>query len=115
MARKARKFQTQGRLALPVLEFSYLFLAIAHAPRAIITTKMLPEIDKLLAKLKKYEQGPKGYENGQGYYDDLCLARFLEGVCCRYVAYPASTPSISRTMVLMYSSPRFPGPGCHCG
>jgi len=96
VARKARKFQSQGRLALPVLEFAYLFLAIAHAPRVIITTKMLPEVDKLLAKLKEYEHNPKDYENGQGYYDDLCLARFLEGVCCRYVAYPAR-------------------PGCHCG
>jgi hypothetical protein len=90
VARKARKFQAQGRLALPVLEFAYLFLAIAHAPRVIIVTKMLPEVDKLLTKLKTYEKNPKEYENGQGYYDDLCLAHFLEGVCCRYIAYPAS-------------------------
>lgn len=91
VARKARKFQTQGRLALPVLEFAYLFLAIAHAPRVIIATRMLPEVDKLLAKLKKYETNPNEYENGHGYYDDLCLARFLEGVCYRYIAYPVST------------------------
>lgn len=95
MARKARKFQAQGRLALPVLEFAYLFLAIAHAPRVIIASKMLPEVDTLLAKLTKYEKNPKEYENGQGYHDDLCLARFLEGVCCRYIAYPASVPFLS--------------------
>jgi len=23
-----------------------------------------------------------------GYWDDVCLARFLEGVCWRFVAYP---------------------------
>ncbi|KAF7982688.1 hypothetical protein HWV62_27180 [Athelia sp. TMB] len=88
VARKARKYQLQGRLALPVLELAYLFLAIAHAPRIIVTTKMLPEVDKLLATLKGHEKDPKKYEKGQGYYDDLCLAKFLEGVCCRYVAYP---------------------------
>lgn len=90
VARKARKYQTQGRLALPVLELGYLFLAIAHAPRIVVTTKMLPEVEKLLAKLKEHESDPKKYEKGQGYADDLCLAKFLEGVCCRYVAYPVS-------------------------
>jgi len=49
---------------------------------------MLPEVEKLLEKLGKHEVDPKKYENGQGYYDDLCLARLLEGVCCRYMAYP---------------------------
>lgn len=88
VARKARKFQSQGRLALPVLEFAYLFMGIAHAPRAIVTNKMLPLVDKLLAKLKEYEVDPKKYEKGLGYYDDLCLGHFLEGVCCRYIAYP---------------------------
>ena len=29
-------------------------------------------------------------EYGKGYWDDVVLARFLEGVCLRYVAYPAS-------------------------
>ena len=33
---------------------------------------------------------PTQYEQGSGYYDDLCLGRFLEGVCCRYIAYPVS-------------------------
>jgi len=65
-------------------------LGIAHAPRAIVTAKMLPQVDQLLAKLKVYEMDPKQYEQGLGYFDDLCLARFLEGVCCRYIAYPVS-------------------------
>lgn len=51
---------------------------------------MLPEVEKRLVQLKEHENDPKTYENGQGYYDDLCLARFLEGVCCRYIAYPVS-------------------------
>ncbi|KAJ7588059.1 hypothetical protein C8J56DRAFT_827293 [Mycena floridula] len=89
VARKARKFLKQShRLALPALELAYLFLGIAHAPRHVITTKMLPEINQLLATLKKHEKDPKTYEDGQGYWDDLCLAKFLEGVCLRYVAYP---------------------------
>jgi len=88
VARKARKFQSQGRLVLPVLELAYLFLAIAHAPCTIVATKMLPQVDKLLIILKDYENDPTQYEKGQGYYDDLCLGRFLEGVCCRYIAYP---------------------------
>jgi hypothetical protein len=49
---------------------------------------MLPEVENLLTKLKEHEKDTNKYENGQGYYDDLCLARFLEGVCCRYIAYP---------------------------
>ena len=93
VARKARKFQSQGRLALPVLELAYLFLVIAHAPRAIVSKKMLPEVETLLAKLKEHEKNPKKYENGQGYWDDYCLAKFLEGVCCRYIAYSVSCVS----------------------
>ena len=94
MARKARKFQSQGHLALPVLELAYLFLAIAHAPRAVVSKKMLPEVDKLLAKLEEHEKDPRKYEDGQGYWDDYCLAKFLEGVCCRYIAYPVSCVSL---------------------
>lgn len=51
---------------------------------------MLVQVDKLLAILTAHESDPKKYANGQGYYDDLCLGRFLEGVCCRYIAYPVS-------------------------
>lgn len=109
MARKARKFQAQGRLALPVLELAYLFLGIAHAPRVIVTTKMLPEVEKLLAKLKEHEADPKKYENGKSYYDDFCLARFLEGVCCRYVAYPVGPISVTLPVLGLI---HYTGPGC---
>lgn len=52
VARKARKFLAQdNRLAVPALEMAYIFQGIAHAPRKIILTRMLPEIVKLLADL----------------------------------------------------------------
>ncbi|EIW75037.1 hypothetical protein CONPUDRAFT_147567 [Coniophora puteana RWD-64-598 SS2] len=89
VARKARKFETQGgRLAVPALELAYVFLAIAHAPRKIIHEKMLPDVQALQAKLKEHEANPKKYENGHGYWDDYCLAHHLEGVCYRFLAYP---------------------------
>jgi Protein of unknown function (DUF3808) len=92
VARKARKFQKQNnRLLLPALEIAYLFLGIAHAPRDVITGKMLPEVQVVMDKLKTYEADPGKYENGHGYWDDFCLAKFLEGVCLRYVAYPVSS------------------------
>ncbi|KAH7911470.1 hypothetical protein BJ138DRAFT_1172533 [Hygrophoropsis aurantiaca] len=89
VARKARKYQEQaGRLALPALELAYVFLAISHAPRKVITSKMLPEVEVVLGKLREHEKSPAKYENGHGYWDDYCLARFLEGVCYRFVAFP---------------------------
>jgi len=52
VARKARKFIAQGhRLALPALEMAYIFHGIAHAPRSVIITKMLPEVDRALERL----------------------------------------------------------------
>jgi len=52
VARKARKFIAQGhRLALAGLEIAYIFQGIAHAPRSVIVTKMLPEVDKALERL----------------------------------------------------------------
>ncbi|XP_006464184.1 hypothetical protein AGABI2DRAFT_194724 [Agaricus bisporus var. bisporus H97] len=88
VARKARKFLQQGnRLALPALELSYIFLGIAHAPREVIVNKMLPEIEKLLTKLDTHKSDSKKYEGGS-YWDDYCLAHFLQGVCLRYAAYP---------------------------
>ncbi|TRM66925.1 hypothetical protein BD626DRAFT_396622 [Schizophyllum amplum] len=96
VARKARKFQTQGHLALPALELAYLFLGIAHAPREILTGRMLPEVWALLARLGVTRAGEDmskarddhAKEYGKAYWDDFVLARFLEGVCLRYVAYP---------------------------
>jgi len=96
VARKARKFQEQGgRLALPALELAYIFLAIGRAPRDVVTTKMLPLIDELLAKLESHKNEPSKYEGGQGYWDDLCLANFLKGICLRYVAYPDADVVVS--------------------
>ncbi|KAF9268387.1 hypothetical protein L218DRAFT_954749 [Marasmius fiardii PR-910] len=89
VARKARKFQSQkGLLALPALEIAYIFLGIAHAPRKVVSEKMLPEVQKLLKKLEACSGEPKKYQGGVGYWDDYCLAKFLEGVCLRYIAYP---------------------------
>ncbi|KAF8891889.1 hypothetical protein CPB85DRAFT_1440935 [Mucidula mucida] len=69
------------RLVLPALEIGYIFLAITHAPREVLAKKMLPEIKSCL-------EGMKGRETLGGYHDDLCLSKFLEGVCLRYLAYP---------------------------
>lgn len=70
---------------------TYVFQGIAHAPRAVITGQMLPEVRALLSVLERHRESPKTYGAGPGeYYDDLCLAKFLEGVCLRYVAYPVS-------------------------
>lgn len=51
---------------------------------------MLPQVDAVLVKLDAHKAKPAGYESGHGYWDDLCLARFLEGICSRYVAFPVS-------------------------
>jgi len=89
IARRAKKFQEQkNRLTLPALELAYVFMAIAHAPKDIILSKMLPQVDAELEKIKHFENEPHKYEGGQAYWDDLCLAKFLEGVCLRYIAYP---------------------------
>ncbi|KIP02601.1 hypothetical protein PHLGIDRAFT_130658 [Phlebiopsis gigantea 11061_1 CR5-6] len=89
IARKARKFTEQGgRLALAGLEFAYVFLGIAHAPHAVVQARMLPQVDALLARLDACKGRPGEYEGGHGYWDDLCLARFLQGICLRYIAYP---------------------------
>ncbi|KZT18713.1 hypothetical protein NEOLEDRAFT_121846 [Neolentinus lepideus HHB14362 ss-1] len=85
--RKARKYKSQsGRLLLPALEFAYVFLCIAHAPRLVLAKKILPMVEESLKDLQEHERDPSKY--GVGYWDDLCLAKFLEGVCLRYSAYP---------------------------
>ncbi|KAL1732546.1 hypothetical protein EV714DRAFT_206570 [Schizophyllum commune] len=97
VARKARKFEMQkGRLALPALEAAYIWLCISHAPRHVLTERMLPNVWAQLDKLgvsragqgeeKPSDERAKAY--GTGYWDDFALSRFLEGVCLRYVAYP---------------------------
>jgi len=89
VARKARKFLLQdNHLALSTLELAYIFLGIAHAPQEVVISKMLPEVEKVLAKLESFKSKPKKYEGGHGYWDDYCLAQFLQGICLRYVAHP---------------------------
>ncbi|KAJ4474283.1 hypothetical protein J3R30DRAFT_3778229 [Lentinula aciculospora] len=89
VARKARKYISQDRrLALPMLELAYLALAIAHAPRNVVETKMIPEVNRTLVALDKCKDNTRKYFNGKGFWDDYCLAKLLEGVCKRYVAYP---------------------------
>lgn len=115
VARKARKYLSQSdRLFLPALELAYVFHAIAHAPREVIVREMIPALGGALAELGlglsiageefgssgsgRSEAGveangvkkgkDKKLESRIGYWDDVCLARFLEGVCWRFVAYP---------------------------
>lgn len=114
VARKARKYLAQSdRLVLPALELAYVFHAIAHAPREVIVREMIPAVGGALGELglmlssgseslvSSESRGENGIkENGSrkgkekkpesrsGYWDDVCLARFLEGVCWRFVAYP---------------------------
>ncbi|KAI0319413.1 hypothetical protein OF83DRAFT_1110594 [Amylostereum chailletii] len=89
VARKARKAQAQhGRLCLPALELAAIYGGVAHAPREAILSRMIPLIESTLAELKTHEATPASYNGGQGYWDDLCLARYLEGLCMRFVAYP---------------------------
>ncbi|THU87099.1 hypothetical protein K435DRAFT_782606 [Dendrothele bispora CBS 962.96] len=107
VARKARKFIAQGgRLTLPALELAYLFLGIAHAPRKTVQeAKMLAEVRRARVLLDKADGDPKKYLDGKGgYWDDLCLVDFLEGICLRYIAYPdpdaeldpSETPTMSQ-------------------
>ncbi len=62
---------------------AYWFLAIAHAPRNVLV-HMLSEVD---GALKNLDAEPKNSHYRQGYWDDICLVRFLEGVCLRFLAF----------------------------
>lgn len=103
VARKARKYLAQSdRLLLPALELAYVFQAIAHAPREVIAREMIPAVEGALEELglslsstvssdgggKDKAEERKKLQARSGYWDDVCLARFLEGVCWRFVAYP---------------------------
>ncbi|PBK76181.1 hypothetical protein ARMSODRAFT_950584 [Armillaria solidipes] len=82
VARKARKYLDQGWLMLPAMELAYMFLAFSRAPRDVLVNRMLVAIEECLKVLREKDSSSKGY------WDDWVLARFLEGVCMRYVAYP---------------------------
>jgi len=99
VARKARKCESQGgRLVLPALELTYVLHGVSRAPRTVIAEQMLPRVEAALAELGRYEGQPEAYpgpglEKGSGsgcgaFWDDWCLARHLQGVCLRYIAYP---------------------------
>ena len=97
VARKARKCESQGgQLVLPALELTYVLHGVSRAPRAVIVEQMLPRVEAALAELGRYEGQPEEYPGpgpGQGkgsgaFWDDWCLARHLQGVCLRYIAYP---------------------------
>ena len=98
VARKARKCESQGgRLLLPALELAYVLHAISRAPRPVVVEHMLPQVEAALAELGRYEGTPEAYRGpGKGsssgaFWDDWCLARHLQGVCLRYIAYPVRT------------------------
>jgi hypothetical protein len=104
VARKARRFKSQGnRLLLPALELANVFLAFSHAPRAVLTGEILPLIEREHATLSAHSADPSKYSGG-GYWDDMCLVRFLEGVCLRYIAHPVSQCSLvlRSRIVLIY-------------
>lgn len=87
-ARRAEKFLQGGQLCLAALELAYIFGGIAHAPRGVISDKMLPQVKRELRDLQAFQDKPEAWGNGKSYWDDYCLCRFLEGVCERYLAYP---------------------------
>lgn len=103
MARKARKFESQGGLILPALELAYTFFAITHTPHEVIVNTMLPVIDDTLKEIVVCERDPLLYQppyhttggiagsSRAHYWDDFCLAYFLKGICLRYIAYPVRT------------------------
>jgi hypothetical protein len=50
----------------------------------------------------------KKLESRSGYWDDVCLARFLEGVCWRFVAYPVRLPFCGGVSVVLSSLTHVP-------
>jgi len=44
-------------------------------------------------------------ESRSGYWDDVCLARFLEGVCWRFVAYPVCGPALGDSLSMLTHVP----------
>jgi hypothetical protein len=86
VARKARKAQSQSGLMLPGVELAAVFGAIARAPRDVLARRMLPVVDDALAVLRA--ETDAGTTGRAGFWDDSCLARFLEGIIMLFIAYP---------------------------
>ncbi|SNX83318.1 uncharacterized protein MEPE_02025 [Melanopsichium pennsylvanicum] len=87
VARKSKKFATYKRLLLPGLEFAYVYHCLSNAPRYILCDEALVMVSDALADLHDVED-PGQYYSGEEYYDDLCLAHFLRGVCLKFIASP---------------------------
>ncbi|GAC96399.1 hypothetical protein PHSY_003979 [Pseudozyma hubeiensis SY62] len=87
VARKSKKFTQYGRLLLPGLEFAYVYHCLSNAPRYVLCDEALVLVSEALADLHDVED-PSQYYSGDEYYDDLCLAHFLRGVCLKFIAVP---------------------------
>lgn len=137
----------KNRLILPALELAYVFTAIGHAPRQVVFDRMIPHVHEALEELGVLEMScvngdanPNGQKNKkaaeknhrkarnkaeerEGYWDDLCLARFLEGVCWRFVAYPVCSLILSTVNDIRFAAvawlvkliPLPSGPRCRTG
>jgi len=76
--------------------------------------KMIPEVETQLQALSEKAGNEKkegdvhadhNAESDDGYWDDWCLTKFLEGVCFRYVAFPVSlSPIFSCSLVCSHIS-----------
>ncbi|KDN52642.1 hypothetical protein K437DRAFT_174585 [Tilletiaria anomala UBC 951] len=89
VARKAKKFQEQGRLLLPALEFSYFYHCVSNAPRYILADEHLVTVSQALRQVQAHESEPASYHSGEDeFWDDYCLAHFLRAVTLKYIAHP---------------------------
>ncbi|CAO1636996.1 unnamed protein product [Sympodiomycopsis kandeliae] len=88
VARKAHKFNTQGRLLLPALEFSYIYHCLSNAPRYALLDEQLVMVSDALSALEEVSDPSQYHSGADEYWDDFCLAHFLRGVSLRYIAHP---------------------------
>ncbi|EJD49485.1 hypothetical protein AURDEDRAFT_143769 [Auricularia subglabra TFB-10046 SS5] len=88
VARKARKFASQGRLILPAVELAYFFGALSHAPAHTLRARILPVIDSALSEIDAAKKDGEKKSDKEKKWDDVCLAVFLRAVALRYIAYP---------------------------
>lgn len=95
-SRKARKHASQGgRLCLPAMELAYMMQALEHASQSALQLRHLPTAQDASSIIRANVHNASRYEgNGKGFWDDYCLAHFLEGICWRFIAYPVSTGSL---------------------
>ena len=79
------------------MELAYMFQSLSFAPRDVLLSQMFPRIESEVMRLREIAENieKSGGSSEKGFWDDFCLARFLEGVCWRFVAYPVS-PQITR-------------------